>query len=79
MEWIGEGTGSPAEPSDVAGGPSADAGGSSEIRGEPVEPDRPAPTRRGESLYGPGVPTAESFADDVPLEWLHEEDGSSSV
>lgn len=33
---------------------------------------------RTESLYGPGVPTAESFADDVPVEWLHEEDGSSS-
>lgn len=31
-----------------------------------------------ESLYGSGVPTAESFVDDVPVEWLHEEDGSST-
>jgi hypothetical protein len=28
------------------------------------------------SPYGTGVPTAESFADDVPVEWLHAEDGS---
>jgi hypothetical protein len=30
-------------------------------------------TAATESLFGPGVPTAEQFADDVPLEWLHDD------
>lgn len=48
--------------------------------GKPIDQERPRVSSArpaAESLYGPGVPTAESFADDVPPEWLHEEDGSS--